>query len=124
MDLGSTEPPVSKIVNIFKKIDEGIRNNPQEILKINALYLFKISGEEGGVFHIDLKENPGVSFEEKPADCTLLIKDRDFIKIVKGVLPGFKAMLLGKLKVEGNLQLATKLNDIFMIARQEHKKRS
>ena len=112
---------MNKIENIFNKIDEGIKKNPQDALKINGVYLFRISGDDGGVFHIDLKDNPGVSFEEQPADCTLLLRDKDFIKIVKGVLPGFKAMLTGKLKVEGNLQLASRLNDVFTIARQEQK---
>ena len=112
---------MSKIRDIFIKIGEGIKNNPQDVLKIKGVYLFRISGDDGGVFHIDLKDNPGVSFEEKPADCSLFVRDKDFIKIVKGVLPGFKAMLTGKLKVEGNLQLASKLNDVFTMARQERK---
>ena len=112
---------MSKIAGIFEKIDEGIKKNPQDILKINGTYLFRISGDDGGVFHINLKDDPGVSLEEKPADCSLFVRDRDFIKIVKGVLPGYKAMLTGKLKVEGSLQLASRLNDVFTIARQERK---
>ncbi len=105
---------------IFQKVASGINKHPEKVKDVQAIYLFKIGGENGGIFHVDLKDEPGVSFEEKPADCILEINDRDFIKLYKGILPGFKAMLNGKLKVKGNLILATRLNDVFSTARDEH----
>jgi len=94
---------------------------PETALKINAVFLFRILGENGGLFHLDFKTDLVLSHEEKPSDCELEITDRDFIKLYKGVLPGFKAVLSGKLKVKGDLSLATKLQDIF---RQARKKKS
>ena len=101
------------VKEIFQKIAIGISKHPELVKEVNAVYLFRISGQEAGCYHVDLKDNPGVTVAEKPAECILDVKDRDFKKLVKGILPGFKAMLCGKLKVTGDLTLATRLNDVF-----------
>ncbi|OGG96789.1 MAG: hypothetical protein A2508_07030 [Candidatus Lambdaproteobacteria bacterium RIFOXYD12_FULL_49_8] len=107
------------MAEIFSKVAQGIVEHPEKVTQVNAVYLFKISGPEGGIFHINLKDNPQVTFEEGPADCVLEIKDRDFIKLYKGVLPGYKAALTGKLKIKGELILATKLSEVFFAAKKE-----
>jgi putative sterol carrier protein len=120
-----TKPTQSITVQeIFKKVERGIIKYPERVTQVNAIYLFKISGEHGGIFHVNLTENPAISFEEKPADCILEIKDSDFIKLYKGIIPGFKAMLSGKLKVKGDLTLATHLNEIFRSTKSEHQSSS
>ena len=106
---------------VFHKISLGIKNNPGIVESINGIYLFRISGPNGGLFHVNLKDNPGICNEEKPAECILEVKDRDFMKLVKGVLPGFKAMLNGKLVVKGDLTLATRLNEMFRAAQIDRK---
>jgi len=107
------------VKGVFEKIARGIEKHPEMVASVNAVYLFRISGPNGGTFHVDLKDTPGVCFEEKPAQCILDVRDRDFMKLVKGSLPGFKAVLNGKLKVKGDLTLATRLNEIFRAARSE-----
>lgn len=107
----------NSIQKVFKKIALGIQTHPELVESVNGVYLFRISGPEGGMFHVDLKNNPGICYQEKPAECILDVRDRDFMKLVKGVLPGYKAMLNGKLKVKGDLTLATRLNEIFRAAR-------
>ncbi len=109
------------VQEIFQKVASGIKKFPDEVKKIQAVYLFKISGDNGGIYHVDLKETPGVSFEEKPADCILEIRDRDFIKLYKGSLPGYKAVLNGKLKVQGKVILANRLHEVFSMVRQERR---
>ena len=114
----SEETPLT-VAEIFAKVARGIAKHPEKVTQVNANYLFKISGPQEGIFHINLTDDPGVSFEEKPADCVLSIRDRDFIKLYKGVLPGYKAALSGKLKIKGDLILATKLSDVFFAAKKD-----
>ena len=107
------------IQELFNKVANGIRTKPEKVSEINSRFLFKVSGPQGGIFHIDLKDDPGVSYEEKPADVILEIRDRDLLKMYKGILPGYKAVLCGKLKIKGPLALATRLSDVFFAAKSE-----
>jgi len=106
------------IVELFEKVGRGIQKSPEQVIAINSTFLFKVSGPQAGVYFVDLKENPGVSQEEKPAEVVLEIRDRDLLKMYRGVLPGYKAVLCGKLKVTGPLALATKLSDVFFAAKK------
>ena len=103
---------------IFDKVAKGIKNHPEKVAQVDAVFLFKITGPQAGIYHLNLKGDPGISYEEKPADCILEIRDRDFIKMYKGILPGYKAALSGKLKIQGELFLATKLSDVFFAAKK------
>ncbi|MCP4298317.1 MAG: SCP2 sterol-binding domain-containing protein [Proteobacteria bacterium] len=109
----------NRVERVFHKIAIGIKTQPELVGSVNAVYLFRISGPEGGIFHVNLKDNPGICGEEKQAECVLDVRDRDFLKLVKGILPGYKALLNGKLKVKGDLTLATRLNEIFKVARSQ-----
>ena len=107
------DTPALTVEKIFEKVAKGIQTRPEKVDEVGAVYLFRISGENGGIFHVDLKDAPGVSFEVKEADCVLDIRDRDFIKLYKGTLKGYKALLNGKLKVKGSLELVAKLKQVF-----------
>jgi len=106
------------IPELFDKVARGIQKHPERVSEINATFLFKVSGPQAGMFFIDLKNEPGVHAEERPAEVVLEIRDRDLLKMYKGVLPGYKAVLCGKLKVRGPLVLATKLSDVFFAAKK------
>ena len=66
---------------------------------------------------MNLKDDPGLVYEERPAECTIKARDKDFLKVYRGIIPGFKAVLSGKLKVSGKLELATRLGEVFEKAR-------
>ncbi len=115
----SSETSPITVAEIFEKVARGIKRHPDKVKEVDSVYLFRISGKEEGVFHVDLKSNPGVRPENKDAECTLDIRDRDFIKLYKGILPGFKAILNGKLKVSGDLLAATRLGILFRAAKED-----
>lgn len=89
-----------------------ISGNPDLAKAIDAVFVFKITGEGGGTWTIDCKNNLGVREGEETADCTLEVSAEDWKKI--GENPGFVMQLyfLGKLKISGNAMLATKLQQI------------
>ncbi len=47
------------------------------------------------------------------ADCTITMADDDFVAMAGGKLNAMAAFAQGKIKVEGNPMLATKLQSLF-----------
>ena len=44
------------------------------------------------------------------ADCSIAIKDEDFVKLMNGSLNPQQAFMKGQLKLKGNMMLAQKLS--------------
>ena len=80
---------------------------------IGAVFVFKINGDGGGTWTIDLKNNPGVrQGAEEGADCTLELAADDWKTISENADAAMQLYFTGKLKVSGNAMLATKLKQI------------
>jgi putative sterol carrier protein len=62
--------------------------------------------------HIDGKNGNAVTNDDGPADCTLKIALSDFVDMVEGRLNGMNAFMGGKLKVDGDMSIAMKLQSI------------
>ncbi len=85
--------------------------NAESVRTVNAIYQFNIDGDNGGTWVVDLtKENDFVSEgpSESP-DCTVSMKEADFVSMIEGKLPGPQAFMMGKLKIQGDMGLAMKL---------------
>ena len=66
-----------------------------------------------GVVHIDGNQNPpAVSNEDKSADFTINMDFGDFADLIGGKLDGMTAFMTGKLKIEGDMGVAMKLQSI------------
>jgi putative sterol carrier protein len=66
-----------------------------------------------GVVHIDGNQTPpAVSNEDKSADCTIKMDFADFADLIGGKLDGMTAFMTGKLKIEGDMGVAMKLQTI------------
>ena len=66
-----------------------------------------------GVVHIDGNQNPpSVSNDDKAADCTIKMEFADFADLINGKLDGMTAFMTGKLKIEGDMGVAMKLQSI------------
>ena len=68
-------------------------------------------GDDGKIF-IDGKNGNAVSNDDAAADCTLKLAKSDFIDMVDGKLNAMNAFMGGKLKVEGDMSVAMKLQTI------------
>ena len=72
----------------------------------------KFSTDQGCVY-IDGNANPPVvSNDDKAADCTLKMDFADFASMIGGQLDGMTAFMTGKLKIEGDMGVAMKLQSI------------
>ena len=74
----------------------------------------KFDFKNGEHIFID-KDN--VSNEDKPADCTIVVAKEDFDHISEGKLDPTMAFMQGKLKVNGDMSVAMKLQPLLAKAR-------
>lgn len=88
-----------------------LEKNADSVTSVNAVYQFDIDGDNGGTWIVDLtKDSDFVS--EGPTDdpdCTVAMKESDFVDMWNGKLPGPQAFMMGKLKIQGDMGLAMKL---------------
>ena len=66
-----------------------------------------------GVIYIDGNQSPpAISNDDKAADCTIKMDFNDFTDLLGGKLDGMSAFMTGKLKIEGDMGVAMKLQSI------------
>ncbi len=58
-----------------------------------------------------------VTNDDTPADCTVIVSKDDFEKLAKGKLDPTMAFMSGKLKVNGDMSVALKLQPLLAKAR-------
>lgn len=95
----------------LEEITDGIRDRIGEDSGLGATLKFDF-GDEGIVF-VDGTTVPNtVSNEDGDADCTMKISKDDFESMVNGELDGTTAFMMGKLKIEGSMGVAMKLQSV------------
>lgn len=116
-----------KISGVFATLASAIKANPDLVKKINGVYQFNItpaSGDAVKQWTVDLKNAPGAVKQgaaEPKADCTLTLKEADFIDLMSGKLDGQAAFMQGKLKIAGNMSFAMKLGQVTKAAKPQAK---
>ena len=72
----------------------------------------KFSTEQGVVYIDGNATPPAVSNDDKDADCTIKMDFSDLDDMIYGKLDGMTAFMTGKLKIEGDMGVAMKLQSI------------
>ena len=96
----------------FSGLQEAI--DPEKIKGIDATYQWDITGDGGGKWYAKLNEG-SVEVSEGEADSpniTITVESQNWMDIVNGKLNGQTAFLTGKLKIQGDMTLAMKLQSI------------
>jgi putative sterol carrier protein len=105
----------STVKDVFEHhIPSKLKAKPDLIQKINAIYQFNISGPGGGTWTVDCTQPDG-KIAAGPATnprCTVAATDGDFLNIVNGKLNAQMAFMSGKLKIQGDMGLAMKLQQL------------
>lgn len=103
------------VKDVFERhMPEKLKGKPDVVAKINSIYQFNISGPSGGQWSVDCTQ-PGGKVEagtSAGAKCTVNATDADFLAIVNGKLNPQMAFMSGKLKIQGDMGLAMKLQQI------------
>ncbi|MDF1734810.1 MAG: SCP2 sterol-binding domain-containing protein [Minwuia sp.] len=95
----------------LEEITEGMRDRVGDDSGLDATLKFDF-GDDGVIF-LDGASSPNtVTNEDKDADCTMKISKENFLAMVNGDLDGTTAFMMGKLKIEGNMGVAMKLQSV------------
>ncbi len=107
--------PVTSVKDVFEHhMPRRLQSKPDVVAKINSIYQFNISGPGGGAWSVDCTQ-PGGKIEagaSSNAKCTVAATDQDFLAIVNGKLNAQMAFMSGKLRIQGDMGLAMKLQQI------------
>jgi hypothetical protein len=101
-----------------KRVPAELAKHPEAAKDVGAIYLFKISGPDGGTWTADLKSNPPscVAGAGAAPQCTIEATDVDFRSMIDGGMPAAMQLFFsGKLKVQGDPNLATKLSKLLQM---------
>ncbi|MDO8644874.1 MAG: SCP2 sterol-binding domain-containing protein [bacterium] len=96
------------------KVTETLKKKAEKLSSIKSIFEFQLSGDNGGTWTVDLTGGEGkvlAGSSGKP-DVTVKMSDENFVKLVSGQLNGQMAFMTGKIKVQGKLGLALKLQSI------------
>ena len=101
-----------------EQIPVALSKYPEKAREVNAIYCFKISGEGGGTWSVDLTADPPSCNTEDTgnAQCTIEVAHDDFKTMLSDPQAGMQLYFQGKLKVSGDPMLATKLQQFFDLA--------
>lgn len=107
---------------IFEKSKKFILKNDASDIKEHLAVEVDIAGEGAGAFYIELKDgNIYVEpYEYYDRDCKLIISGEDFLSICDGSSDAVKAFTNGKMKVEGDIDKALKISEIFNKVKEQN----
>jgi hypothetical protein len=96
------------------QVPENLAKNPDRAKEIGAVYLFKITGDDGGTWTLDMAGSPPscTKGDKGNAQCTIEIAHADFKAMLENPGLGMQLYFQGKLKVTGDPMLAMKLQKI------------
>jgi len=100
-------------------VPQGLKAYPDKAREVNAIYGFKISGDGGGEWTVDLTSNPPtcVRGDTGKAQCTIEIAHEDFKSMLTDPNAGMQLYFQGKLRVSGDPMLAMKLQQLIDLAK-------
>ena len=104
----------SSISPIFDSIKALL--NPDIVQRIGGVYVFQLKGKEPGTWFLDLKNGGGATGsgdagDVKP-DVVMTMTSDNFAKMFTGKLKPTTAYMSGRLKIQGDLTLAMKLEKL------------
>ena len=85
---------------------------PDQAKGVQATFVYDLAGEGGGTWTVRIQDG-AISVEpgnSPGATVTYKMKATDYVQLANGDLNGAKAFLTRKLKVEGSIPMAQKMN--------------
>ena len=82
----------------------------------NAVYEFHLSGTGGGIYTVTVKDGDcriKIGAAESEPDVVYELEARTWLQMAAGMATGDEAMLLGKLRIRGDVERGRRFNDFF-----------
>jgi len=108
----STDEPTTP-AEIFAVMPDEI--NVDKARGFNATFQFELEGPDGGTWSVEITDG-GCKVETGATDSpevTIKMTDKDFAALAMGEMDAVPAFLMGKIRVYGDYNLATKLPVLF-----------
>jgi len=88
---------------------------PEKAAGVNAIVQLNLSGDGGGDWHMTIANGQVVVDEGQAAspDVSLEMDAADYVDITKGDGNPMTMFMAGKIKVQGNISIAMKFQDLF-----------
>ncbi|XP_076626133.1 hydroxysteroid dehydrogenase like 2 [Colletes latitarsis] len=102
-----------QIEQIFTAIEANLSG--ELVSKTGAIFQFNVNGDQTNTWYLDLKNGNGSTGKGEPSqppDATLTMDSKNFFAMFSGKLKPASAFMMGKLRVQGNLQKAMKLEKL------------
>jgi putative sterol carrier protein len=101
-----------------EQLPQALARNPQAARDIGAIYCFKIGGDGGGTWTVDLVSDPPAvaAGDSGKAQCTIEVQNEDFKAMLANPALGMQLYFQGKLKIGGNMGLAMKVQKLMALA--------
>lgn len=103
--------PNTALNETMQQIEKEINQKPEPISGMDTIYQFEIEGE---TYQLQLKGGQAKVLQEtnRDSNCTLIMSQDNFNKFLAGKLNGMTAFMTGKLKIQGDMTKALKLETI------------
>lgn len=100
---------------LFKTVKELFMKADVSKMKEHLAFQFNITGEGGGVFYAEIKEGKLYvePYEYNDRDAIFTCSAETLLKLAEGKLDPVFAFTTGNLKLEGHIEKALKLQELF-----------
>lgn len=89
-----------------------VSEHADRLKSIGAVYKFVLEGDGGGTWIADFRDTPSIEARDGEAECTIKMAASDYVAMVEGRATPEQLFFTGKLTVDGDMMLATKLGSI------------
>ena len=97
---------------LMQRIGQKIAGRSELLSSVGAVYKFALEGEGGATYLVDLKSALTVTEGDGAAACTIRMTATDFVDLFEGRANGQALFFGGRLRVEGDMGLALKLQTL------------